>query len=510
MVSALFGTLTVLGIYLLTKELFAKNLEYGMWNMAEKEQNSKFKILNSELVALLSSFFLATSFWHINFSRIGFRAIMVPFFLVWSFFFLYRMLRALEEKAGSIKPELFSVIGGVLFGLGFHTYISYRLSPLLLISPFLLGWVQYKKGAAKKCTPCLLALFLFAALVAALPMGYYFLQHPEDFVGRAGQVSAFAAEYPLRIVSMNIIKTIGMFFWHGDYNWRHNLAGEPQLWWPVSILLLVGLIIALKRVLTNPKHEMLNPKQIPSTQIPNPKSFGTRVSSPYFFLLLWLLIMSVPAIISSEGIPHALRTIGMIPPTMILAAIGFVWIAQFINKWFRENIRKYPAQQNKLMRIRKEFLVLGTAILGITAFINTQNYFRVWAYSPETSNAFSEPYTALGTQLVSLPKELPKYVIVNADGVEVRGIPMPAQSIMFVVGEGIAARGIPTSRAITYILPSEIKNLSSAKAPFVVALLEEDPDLMKMLRTKISPYFISISDKRFLWVTLPEKKMGDL
>lgn len=68
--SALFGILTVLGIYFLGKELFNKK------------------------IALLSSFFLATSFWHINFSRIGFRAIMASFFLIWAIYFLIKSLNS--------------------------------------------------------------------------------------------------------------------------------------------------------------------------------------------------------------------------------------------------------------------------------------------------------------------------------------------------------------------------------------------------------------------------------
>src|SRR3989344_1817529 len=63
-VSAIIGTLTVIGLYLLTRRLFD-------WRMAA-----------------VSSFFLAVSFWHVNFSRIGFRAIMLPFILVWAFYFL--------------------------------------------------------------------------------------------------------------------------------------------------------------------------------------------------------------------------------------------------------------------------------------------------------------------------------------------------------------------------------------------------------------------------------------
>ena len=47
--SAIIGTLTVLGVYLFTKEIFIKKK-------------------NSTTIALLSSFFLAISFWHTLFS----------------------------------------------------------------------------------------------------------------------------------------------------------------------------------------------------------------------------------------------------------------------------------------------------------------------------------------------------------------------------------------------------------------------------------------------------------
>src|SRR3990167_10534307 len=63
-VSAIIGTLTVLGLYLLAKQLFDKK------------------------IASVASFFLAISFWHVNFSRIGFRAIMLPLIMVFTFYFL--------------------------------------------------------------------------------------------------------------------------------------------------------------------------------------------------------------------------------------------------------------------------------------------------------------------------------------------------------------------------------------------------------------------------------------
>jgi len=104
--SALFGILTVLGLFLLTKELF-----------------------KDDKLALLSSFLLATSVWHIIFSRIAFRAILAPLALTWAIYFL---VKAFNSK----RFTLYSALGGLVFGLGLHSYIAYRAMPLLVIVAF--------------------------------------------------------------------------------------------------------------------------------------------------------------------------------------------------------------------------------------------------------------------------------------------------------------------------------------------------------------------------------------
>src|SRR6202046_1523272 len=73
--AAVAGVLTVWGVYLLVAELF-------------KERDEGYAI------ALLASFLLAVSFWHVNFSRIGFRAILAPLFLTWALYFLIKAFRA--------------------------------------------------------------------------------------------------------------------------------------------------------------------------------------------------------------------------------------------------------------------------------------------------------------------------------------------------------------------------------------------------------------------------------
>ena len=94
--SAIFGILTVLGVYFLTKELFRDKILFSPkppqasgHGSSESERASRGQasaslgqrsgLRENEILALIVAFLLATSFWHINFSRIGFRAIMPRF-----------------------------------------------------------------------------------------------------------------------------------------------------------------------------------------------------------------------------------------------------------------------------------------------------------------------------------------------------------------------------------------------------------------------------------------------
>lgn len=413
--AAVFGILTVLGLYFLTRTLFG-----------------------SERLGLLASFFLAVSFWHINFSRISFRAILAPFFLVWSFYFLWRALSFGNSVSKSWKPSFhikndadkkrspmtsiilfgLSAAGGIFFGLGFHTYIAFRVAPLLLIFPFIKLWRAGSpaEASAKTGRKNLIFIFLLFALLAGLPLGLYFLQHPQDFFGRTSQVSVFAGPSPLAGLGINIAKTAGMFFWQGDFNWRHNFSGAPELWWPAGILFVLGIALCLKNCFRD------------LVKLLSENNFCVENA----FLFSWVIVMLLPVVVSNEGIPHALRSIAVIPAVMIFAALGLDWIIGKFFGWLRGKTEKFPQYAGQLARIKKEFVLLVFVFLlagAVQAFVQ---YFFRWAPNPNVDRAFNENYVELGRYLNTLPQTAPKYVIVNTGGIEVRGIPMPAQTTMFI------------------------------------------------------------------------------
>jgi len=428
-VPAIIGILTVFGLYLLVDELsFISTLRYARVTKEFFNKN----------VALLSSFFLATSFWHVNFSRIGFRGILVPFILVFAFYFLFRGFR---EKR--IFP---SIISGIFFGLGFYTYISYRFIVLLLPLVLFFWWLIYKKGSLQKKYLSLVISHLSLVVLITLPLGIYFLENPGDFIGRVTDVSIFAQQNPIKAFGESLIRHLAMFNFYGDFNWRHNFAGSPMLFWPIGILFLIGLFHSLRSI-------VLQSKRLNETLI-------------FLFLVLWLLIMLLPGILTYEGIPHALRTIGAIPVVYIFASLG----SWKVYKWFDKNVK------NKKLLLFAAFLFLFTV-----GFLQFDKYFIKWAVRPETEDAFSKDYVQIGNYLNSLPPETPKYVIVNMSGVPVPypdGIPMPAQTVMFI--ENIKY-GQP--RAI-YLLPENLDQIEINTKTFIIVPMRYDQSLFNEFSEK--------------------------
>ena len=451
-ISALIGILTVLGLYLLTKELFNQD-----------ENGSRF-------IALLASFFLAVSFWHVNFSRIGFRAILVPLILVFTFYFLSEGFRSQR-----MRDFIFS---GLIFGLGFYTYIAFRSTVILLLVVLFLWWLIYKKQSLQKKFLSFAICHLSFVILITLPLGIYFLENPEYFVSRAAGVSVFANETPIKALGESLIKHLGMFNFSGDFNWRHNISGSPILFWPVGILFLVGLIISLKNIFTFLKD--YNP---PTARQGKDKKYF--LFSTFCFLLSWFFIMLLPGILTSERIPHSLRCIGAIPPTFIFAAIG----CEFLIRKIKEKVK-----------IKRDFLsyklIISVLVLLVISFIFAQysRYFILWGKSPEVENAFSKNYVEIGNYLNDLEPGIQKYVIVNQSGVPVpypAGLPMPAQTIMFA-----ERTKFKTPKSI-YLLPEDLEEIK-IKNKGAIVLMQYDKDLILELWKKFPQG--EIEEKNGVWV----------
>ena len=286
------------------------------------------------------------------------------------------------------------VLAGIIYGLGFHSYIAYRATPLLILIILSIIYWQNRDKFSKKKFWTIFAVFGIAAFMAFLPLGIYFLNNPADFLGRTAGISIFSSQTPLKDLGMNILKTAGMFNVFGDFNWRHNISGQTELFWPVGIFFLVGLFFSIKKILVN-------------------KKWTSQESA----ILSWFFISLLPVIVSNEGLPHALRSILAVPAVFIIAAIG--------------GIKIYELLKSKLNSCWLS--VVCCLFLSLLVFEAYFSYFITWGENPNVKNAFDYNDYIISQQLNNIPKETPKYVIVpDAKNIIERDNPISLQSILFL------------------------------------------------------------------------------
>lgn len=375
--SMIFGTLAVLGAYLLGKELYHRRV-----------------------AGLMAAFMLATSFWAINFSRIGFRAIMVSALLSFS---LYFFVKGLESRYW--RHFLYS---GLIFGIGVHTYVAFRLAPLIFIAllPFL--FLAYENFLRRYWKPAL--AFALGAFISAAPMFYDFYQHPEHFSSRTGSVSIFSPEinqgHPWQLFGKTLGLSLVKYNFWGDQNWRHNYPPYPILDPFVGTLFLVGLLFVISQTVT-----LLGRRFREGTRDERLVRNGLLLSA--FFVML------MPEFLTEEGLPHALRAIGTQTPVFLLATLPA--------------LRLYDYARQAWPGLRLVYLSLIVGILLLSAVFNLTKYFVFFATNPNQTGAFNKNYKNMAEYLVNLPPGTMKYVYPNGGGKMIdNGLPVTAQPVVFL------------------------------------------------------------------------------
>lgn len=401
--TAFFGVLTVFGIYLLSRQLF-------------KNKNG---------VALWASFFCAVSFWHVSISRIGFRAALMPFFLVFAFYFLWR--------AFGEKRIRWAIAAGIFFGLGFYTYTPFAAALPLLFCVLALWLIIFWQD--KKRFFWIVGALLSIIFLAVLPLAVHLLKNPEMIGGRNSEISVFSASSLIIEAGISLVLHLGMFNIAGDKDWRHNIPGSPQLFFPVGVLFVVGIVICVVSI-----RKMLKIKKIDHESV----ACGA--------LLLWLFFLLLPGALTKIAIPHALRAIGAFPATMILAGLGM----EKVGRWIKP--RFHPSTAVGL-----------AAIFAVICFLDCHyRYFTVWASSPELPFAYTSQFAQLGkatSQVHNLGYRT--MVIANIDGITVpypNGIPIPAQSVQYMEAVDCYRKtgrtGIKTCQPYSeYILLNQIRDI---------------------------------------------------
>lgn len=280
--------------------------------------------------AQISTFLLAISRWHVHFSRLGFiDNLQVPLFEALSVYLLWRGLRR--------GHRIDYAFAGLVFGLGFHTYIGYRILPFI-IGVYLLHLALSRRELIRTNLKGL-AIFALATFVTLSPLAFYAVQRPHIFVRRAEAASVqqdIEREGSYKPLLENVRKSLLMYNREGDPRARHNLPDEPMLDPLSAIFFGLGLGYSLLRWR---KHR-------------------------YFLLLVWLFLGLMPGILSlADSNPHSLRTLGNVPAVFLL-------IAAF---WDRVWASFAPLLRGE----KRRYLVLGVCfVLAFSLWDNFDTYFN--------------------------------------------------------------------------------------------------------------------------------------
>ncbi len=266
-VAALYGSLALLAGYAAARAMFGPR------------------------VALLAIALQAGSLWAIQFSRIGLRATTLPLvtgLLLWALVVGWRQRR-----------RSLVILGGALLGLCFYTYIAARLIPLVFVGVGIFWWL-FKRRTFPRWD--WIAAVIMPALIVAAPMLAYAAGHADLYFGRAGQVAL-----PWGAILENVGRVIGMFFWHGDDNWRHNLSGRPVFDPLTALAFGVGLIWLGWRLW-----------------------YARDLSAA--LALLWLVVLAAPTAFSDRA-PHFLRAIGLMPVVFMVPALMLEALGAGLRRW---------------------------------------------------------------------------------------------------------------------------------------------------------------------------------
>ena len=298
--------------------------------------------------ALLSAAIIATTVWHIQLSRTGFRAVVLPLNTA-------ILLAAAGHAFNSGRPHHW-LLTGLLYGLTLYTYTAARFTAVaLLIGATCILFL----GQSERIWPGGL-YFAFGAAVALLPLGIYSLGHWDVVMGRSSQVSVLNPVVNhgklWSTLGRHVVRTLGMFFIRGDTIARHNVPGRP-VFTP-----LVGAAMMLGAVQSGIKARRGNPGSC--------------------LMLVWVVVMLVPTVAAADA-PHFLRAVGVLPPLVVLPALGLEGILQAADRHSRQLVAS----------------VLVCLVLTFSLGAAVRDYFVKYAGSSEATYAFESAATELAATI---------------------------------------------------------------------------------------------------------------
>lgn len=344
LLAAVIGLLTLGAVWWAAREIFSADDESVGWRLA-----------------LLAAAALATLFVHVHFSRDGYRLLTQPLVGSLAIGALWRGLRG--------RGWGWFLAAGALLGLAMYTYSAARFYAVLLAVFFLLDWLLAPRRSAllQRHSWGVIGTALIAAVVFA-PMGLHLASTPDLIAHRASEVSVFNPEWnqgrPWAALFDSTWRNFAGLVWRGTMDHHWNIPGRPLLDVLTIPLFLLGVIVAVRR--------------------------WRRPA--YLFLLLWLVVLYLPAVFSYDRVPTFHRSQGATPAVVMLVAVG-AWAAW---KWGAGRLRHQIWSEYVAPPLATMLLVSGT--------FTFRDYFLRWGPSWDAYLA-TQPYYLQLVELMNAETE---------------------------------------------------------------------------------------------------------
>ncbi len=375
--SAILGIITVFAVYFLVNELFRRRD-----------------------IALISSFLLAISPWHIQFSRVAFEANLGLALNVFGVLFFLK----------GLKRPWFLVLSAISFGFSLHAYQSEKVFVPLFVLSLCVIYFSALAALQKKY----LALAFTVGILVSFPL-VFSLVTDSNTLGRAKGVSVFneqSVEFSNNVIELEHNKETGdiigqvlnnrrvfyanriveNYLSHWDINWllrgdiaRHHAPemGLIYIWEFPFILIGIYMLLFSK--------------------------FNKRTK---YFIFFWFLLAPIPASITT-GVPHAVRTLNFLPTWQIFTALGLISAMGLVSSipargWSAFG-GKYKALSIKYFKFLIIIFIFLLFIFNFLYYLNQyfvqQNYFAShdWQYG----------YKQAVEKTTELSSEYEKIVVAN-------------------------------------------------------------------------------------------------
>lgn len=326
---------------------------------------------STERTALLATGVLATMRWHVMFSRLIYRTLLLPLWIP--------LVLIAAHRTRKNPNALNACLLGVAVGGGFYTYLGWYF--MLPGVAALLVWV-FRRAPGEAAVRRAALIFLAVSVCVVAPIGIYYATHPDSILARPAAVSPFAdgVGSGLAEIAENFVEALGMFNYRGDHVARQNIPHAPVLDPVMGVVFALGFGVTIFRL--------------------------RRAGVWEIVLIGWFVLGLMPTVFAATDSPNFLRTLVLAPAVACLAAVGLTCIWDFLA------MRVAP---------RWSIGVAATAAVGLlvaSSAFTVRDFYLRWGRSGEVWAAFNGAETDLArvavensatSRLYWLPEKLSRH-----------------------------------------------------------------------------------------------------